>query len=112
MLYKDKETFINAYYEKEVEVYKVFYTESGRDEDGIYGSYNKVEEFCSKEKAERFKEILKENSLRCSFSYSYTDICMDGPIKTAKRVYLNKEDMAQCMIQYLNDLGYKVTKEK
>ena len=111
MLYNDKEIYINSYYEKEVEVYKVFYTKSGRDEDGIYGSFNLVEEFKSKEKAEKFKTNLKERNSIYSLGYSYSDICMDGPYKKTERVYLNKEDMTQCMIQYLNDLGYKITKE-
>lgn len=111
MLYNGKEVLVSIFYEKEVEIYKVFYTKSGRDEDGIYGSYNEVEEFNSREEAEKFRANL-EDSNNFWNNYSYSDISVDGPYKKTKKVYLNVEDMNQYMIQYLTKLGYIISKEK
>lgn len=111
MLYKDKDICCSMYYEEEEEVYKVFYTESGEDENGVYGSYDYSDIFLTREKAEDFVKILEENNCNPNW-YSYTNIHIEGPYHTTRNVYLSTGDKVQYMIQFLTKAGYKVSREE
>ena len=111
MEFNGKEIICKPYYEEDVEVYKVYWTTSGRDEDGsVIFNEPHQETFETREDAEKCYKYLKSPRWAGDVEVDLGSVHMEGPIKETKKVYLTGKERELYFVKELSNLDYCVNK--